>query len=79
MGWVVRLGTSIAAAAATAFVIAIVVAVADIWVTGHGYTSINVERISWRAAGVHLGFGDLIVLGASALAAVAGWYVGGSR
>ena len=61
------------AAAGTAVVCAVVIGVADIYLSGHGDTKLNREIITWSEAGVHLGAGDIIMLVAALLAGLYAW------
>ena len=54
-----RLVISTAAGIGAAVVAALVIAVVDLYVTGHGYGSLRREVITWNPASVHLSFGDL--------------------
>lgn len=56
---------------------AIVIAVADLYLTGHGYGSITREWITWEPAGVHLSPGDVILLVAATLAGGLTWHLSG--
>ena len=70
----VRLAISIASGVGAAVLTAIVVAVIDLYLTGHGYGSITREVITGAPAGVHLSVGDVCVLIALIAAAVSTWY-----
>ncbi len=69
----VRLALSFAAGFASALVVAILIAVVDLYLTGHGMAALNAPLLDWSAAGVHLSLADLIFLAAAALAAVITW------
>lgn len=70
----VRLGISAAAGLAAAVISALVVAVIEMYLTGHDYGSITREIITRAPAGVHLSIGDVGVLIAMIAAAVSTWY-----
>jgi hypothetical protein len=53
---------------------AVVLAVLEIYITGHGYGSITREIISWEPAGVHLSVADLALLLVVVLAAGLTWF-----
>ncbi len=73
----VRLGISTAAGMAAAVAAALLVAVLDLYLTGHGHGSVTREVITWTHAGVHLSFGDLGMLVTGIVAAVSTWYLAG--
>jgi hypothetical protein len=62
-----------------AIVAALIITVIDVYVTGHGYSSIMREIITWRPAGVHLSIGDVGMLAAVVVVAVSTWYLVGRR
>jgi len=70
----VRLAVSAAAGLGAALVTALVVAVIEMYLSGHDYGSITREIISLAPAGVHLSVGDVGVLIAIIAAAVSTWY-----
>ena len=53
---------------------AIVLAVLELYVTGHGYGSITREIITWEPGGVNLSFADLALLLVVMLAAGLTWF-----
>jgi len=59
-------------------VAALIVAVIDLYLTGHGYGSITREVITWAPAGVHLSIGDLGMLATVIVVAVLTWHLVGS-
>ncbi|HET6778965.1 MAG TPA: hypothetical protein VFH26_08750 [Gemmatimonadales bacterium] len=69
----VRLSLSFAAGLASALVVAILIAVVDLYLAGHGMAPLNAPLLNWAAAGVHLSLADLIFLSAAALAAAIAW------
>jgi hypothetical protein len=60
---------SFAAGFGAAVVVALGVGVADMYLTGHGALPLNRPLVDAPAAGVHLGLGDILLLGAAVLAA----------
>ena len=71
--WWIRLSMSFAAGVASALVVAILIAVVDLYLAGHGLVPLNAPLLNWGAAGVHLSLADLIFLAAAALAAAITW------
>ena len=72
MGALPRLGISFAAVIVTAVFVAIVLAIVDLYLTGHGLGSITREVVS-APEGVHLSIGDIILLAVAALAGAMTW------
>lgn len=58
----IRLAISAGAGVGAGVAAALLVAVIDLYITGHGYGSITREVITWEPAGVHLSIGDLAML-----------------
>ena len=52
---------------------AIVLAIADIYLAGHGHASLSRDLISWPAAGVSLSFADCAWYLAILVGAIIGW------
>ena len=50
------------AALVSLFVAVIVITIADLYLVGHGYQSINREVLSWPGAGVSMSFADIFLL-----------------
>ena len=73
----VRLGISATAGLGAGIVVALIVAVLDLYLTGHGYGSILREVITWTEAGVHLSIGDLIMLMTMIVVAIFAWHFAG--
>jgi hypothetical protein len=71
--WWVRLLLSFGAGIGSALVVAIAITVVDLYLTGHGMGSLNAPLLDWTAGGIHLSLGDVIFLGAAALAAAITW------
>lgn len=69
----VRAALSLSAGFASALVVAILIAVVDLYLTGHGMAPLNSPLLNWSAAGVHLSLADVIFLAAAALAAAITW------
>ena len=70
-----RLAKTIGAGIGGALLMAIVVALLDLYLTGHGYPSATREIISWPAAGIRMSAGDIAVLLAFCAAALTAWSV----
>jgi hypothetical protein len=71
---IARLCISAAAGIGAAIVTTLVIAVMDLYVTGHGYGSIRSEVFTWNSAGVHLSVGDVGMLLAIIAATVSTWF-----
>ena len=69
----VRLLLSFGAGIASALVVAIVIAVIDLYLTGHDMAPLGAPLVNWPEAGVHLSLADIIFLIAAALAAAITW------
>ena len=69
MSTLVRLAMSAGAAVGAGVAAALLVALIDLYITGHGYGSITREVITWEPAGVHLSIGDLAMLMTMVMAA----------
>lgn len=72
-----RFVASTAAGIGAAFVAALVVALIDLYLTGHGYGSITREVITWDPAGVRMSIGDVVMLLAVIGTAGSTWYLTG--
>jgi hypothetical protein len=68
-----RLGIAVGAAVGAAFLMALAVAVVDLYLTGHGHASITRDLIAWDPGGVHMSAGDIAVLLAAGAAAALAW------
>lgn len=66
---------SAAAGVGGAIMAALVITVIDLYLTGHGYDSIMREVITWHPGGVHLSIGDIGMLIAMMVVAVAVWHL----
>jgi hypothetical protein len=70
---VVRFFLSLAAGLGTALVVAMVLVVLDVYLTGHALGTISGPLVDWPALGVHLSLADLLMLAAAAVAAGFTW------
>jgi hypothetical protein len=70
---VVRFFLSLAAGLGTALVVAMVLVVLDLYLTGHALGTISGPLLDWPALGVHLSLADILMLVAAALAAAITW------
>jgi hypothetical protein len=68
-----RLLQSLLAAVGAAVVCAIVVAIVDLYLSGHGRPTFNREIIAWPEAGIHLGSGDVAMMAVALLAGILAW------
>jgi len=73
----VRLGLSAATGIGAGVVVALIVTVLDLYLTGHGYGSITREVITWEPGGVHLSIGGVCMLSTIFVVAVVTWFRGG--
>ena len=71
--WWIRVLLSFAAGLASAFLVAMVMAGIDLYLTGHGMAPLNAPLLDWPAGGIHLSLADMIFLVAAALAAAITW------
>jgi hypothetical protein len=70
---IARLAASVAAAIATAVVTVLVLTIVDLYLTGHGYASIN------RAVAFSMSPSDLILIAAVLAASLGTWFALGRR
>ena len=68
-----RISLALLVGVATAVLSAIVIAIIDMYLSGHGHDSLTREWLTWSAAGVHLSIGDVIVLGTVLMGAALTW------
>lgn len=68
-----RLLLTLAVCAATGVLSAVAIAIADIYLSGHGYSGLTREYFTWPAGGVHLNIGDMVMLGMVLVAAALTW------
>ena len=68
-----RLFLALVAGLGTAMIVAIVLTILDLYLTGHGQGSITTPLLDRPALGVHLSLADMIVLVAAVLAAGITW------
>lgn len=71
--WWLRLLLSFGAGLASAVLVAIVIAVIDLYLTGHQLPALNSPLIDWPRMGVHLSLADVIFLLAAVLATAITW------
>lgn len=71
--WWIRLLLSFGAGVASALVVAIGIAVIDLYLTGRGMVPLGRPLLDWSAAGIHLSLADVVFLAAAALAAAITW------
>ena len=71
--WWIRVLASLGAGLGTAIVVAIALAVVDLYLSGHGLRPLGTPWDEWPAAGVHLSRADVILLGAVLSAVVLTW------
>ena len=74
-GLFLRLTLSIGSAIGVGVISAVIVAVVDLYLVGHGYGSLLQEFITWASGDVHLSPGDLVVLIASVLSGYLTWHL----
>ena len=68
-----RLLLSLMAGLGSAILVAIALAIVDLYLTGHGYESLSTPLLDWEGGGIHLSLADVIFLAAAALAAAITW------
>jgi hypothetical protein len=69
----VRLLASLGAGAAAGVLIAIALAIADLYLSGHGQRPLGTPLVDWPALGLHLSLADMVFLAAAGLAAAITW------
>jgi hypothetical protein len=72
--WWVRLLLTLGASVASAVVVAIAIAVVDLYLTGHDMTPLSRPLLDWTDLGIHLSLADVLFLGAAVLAAAITWH-----
>jgi hypothetical protein len=72
--WWIRLLLSLLAGFGAAIVAAILLAVVDLYLSGHGLRTLGGPWLDWSAAGVHLSRADVLLLVAAGLAAAVAWH-----
>ena len=72
-----RLLLAVVAGVGTALVAAVALAVADIYLSGHGMRTMSGPFIDVAGLGVHLSAADVLLLGATFIAAGATWRLSG--
>ena len=75
----VRFGLALGASVGVAVLAAIVLAIFDVYVTGHGQLSVLRPWIDWPEAGVHLSRGDVVMYLAACLAGLGTWFASSRR
>jgi hypothetical protein len=75
----VRLGLALGASFAAAVLAAVVLAVLDLYLTGHGHLSVMRPWVDWEEAGVHLSRGDIVMYVAACLAGLGTWFAVSGR
>jgi hypothetical protein len=71
--WLTRLLISLGGGLAFGVLVALVLTVADLYLTGHGYRSLGAPLLDAPAMGVHLSLADLLFLSAAVLGAAVTW------
>ena len=71
--WWMRLLLSFGAGVASALVVAIAIAVVDLYLTGQGMAPLGAPLLDWPGAGIHLSLADVLFLVAAGLAAAITW------
>jgi hypothetical protein len=75
----VRLGLALGASFLAAILAAVVLALLDLYLTGHGHLSVMRPWIDWEQAGVHLSRGDLVMYVVACLAGLGTWFAASGR
>lgn len=75
MNKLARFGICVGTGFGAAIVVAVTVAVLDLYLTGHGYNSITREIITFPQVGIHLSIADVAMLVAAFAVAVSTWYL----
>jgi hypothetical protein len=65
---------SLGAGAAFGVLVAIVLTIVDLYLSGHGRRPLGAPLFDWPAWGIHLSLADIIFLGAAVLAAGITWH-----
>jgi hypothetical protein len=71
--WWARLLVSLGAGLALGLLVALVLTVADLYLSGHGYRSLAAPFLDAPMVGVHLSIADVLLLFALVLGAVITW------
>jgi hypothetical protein len=74
-----RLAFAVAVALGTMVTAAIVIAVVDIYLTGHSLPSLGEPLVSWPALGVRMSRADAILVVATVGAGIGAWFLGSPR
>ena len=75
----IRLAVSLLAGAAAAFVTAVLIAFAGLFIGGEGYGFLASESFTWAAYSIHFSIGDVLLLATGLLAAAATGRARGGR
>jgi hypothetical protein len=68
-----RLLLTLVVGAATGVLSAVIIAIVDLYLSGHGYGGLTREYFTWSPGGVHLSIGDMIMLATVLLAGALTW------
>ena len=68
---------TVLAGAGAAVLSAVIVAILDLYLSGHGYQGLTQERVTWSALGIHLSIGDIFMLGAVLVTSALTWVSSG--
>jgi hypothetical protein len=71
--WWIRLLLSFGAGLASALLVAIMIALVDLYLTGHQLPALSAPLIDWPTLGVHLSLADVIFLIAAVFATAITW------
>lgn len=72
-----QLIAALCAAVAMAMLSALVIALVDLYLVGHGRPGLLRESITWPGAGVHMSIGDVSMLALSFASAALAWGIAG--
>jgi hypothetical protein len=72
--WWTRLLLSFGAGLASALLVAIMIAVVDLYFTGHQLPALSAPLIDWSSMGVHLSLADILFLVAAVFATAITWH-----
>ena len=71
--WWIRLLLSLIAGFGSAVLVAVAIAVVDLYLAGHGLRPLGAPLVDWPGTGIHLSVADVIFLGAAVLATAITW------
>ena len=69
----VRVVVSLGAGLGFAVLVAVALAVVELYLSGHGRTPLSAPLIDWPPLGVHLSWADVVLLGAAVIGVVLTW------